>query len=153
MPAVRDALVAGTRKFRPEDIRNVVEIGNSSLTEYYTDTLLLDLYEAWPNSFIVYTVNDRIVGFIVGSKFSRTEARILLLAVDASFRRKGIGMALMNNFVEVCNHENLLSVRLEVRTDNDQAIGFYKAFGFSIISVIRAYYSDASDAYLMWKLL
>ncbi|MCL5667653.1 MAG: ribosomal-protein-alanine acetyltransferase, partial [Candidatus Thermoplasmatota archaeon] len=81
MSAVRDAVVAGTRKFGPEDIRKVVEIGNSSLTEYYTDTLLLDLYEAWPNSFIVYTVNDRIVGFIVGSKFSRTEARILLLAV------------------------------------------------------------------------
>ena len=59
-----------------------------------------------------------IVRLIVGSKFSRTEARILLLAVDASFRRKGIGMALMNNFVEVCNRENLLSVRLEVRTDN-----------------------------------
>ncbi len=153
MSAVRDAVVAGTRKFGPEDIRKVVEIGNSSLTEYYTDTLLLDLYEAWPNSFIVYTVNDHIVGFIVGSKFSRTEARILLLAVDSNFRRKGIGMALMNNFVEVCNRENLLSVRLEVRTDNDQAIGFYKAFGFSIISVIRAYYSDASDAYLMWKLL
>ncbi|OWP56386.1 MAG: ribosomal-protein-alanine N-acetyltransferase [Thermoplasmatales archaeon B_DKE] len=153
MAAVRDAAVAGTRKFAPDDISEVVKIGNNSLTEYYTETLLLDLFEAWPNSFMVYTVNGRIVGFIVGSKFSKTEARILLLAVDAKFRRMGIGRALMNGFVEVCNHENLLSARLEVRTDNDQAIGFYKKLGFSTISVIRSYYSDASDAYLMWKLL
>ncbi|MEM0155665.1 MAG: ribosomal protein S18-alanine N-acetyltransferase [Thermoplasmataceae archaeon] len=153
MAAVRDALVAETRKFRPEDVRKVVEIANNSLTEYYTEALLLDLYENWRNSFIVYTVNDRIVGFIVGSKFSRTEARILLLAVDKDFRNMGLGHVLMKTFIDTCNQENLLSVRLEVRTDNVTAIGFYRNLGFSIISTIKGYYSDLSDAYLMWKLL
>lgn len=153
MAAVKDELVAGTRKFLPEDVKKVVEIGNNSLTEYYTEALLLDLYENWRNSFNVYTVNERIVGFIVGSKFSRTEARILLLAVDKDFRNMGLGHALMKSFIDVCNQENLLSVRLEVRTDNVNAIGFYRNLGFSIISTIKGYYSDLSDAYLMWKLL
>jgi ribosomal-protein-alanine N-acetyltransferase len=65
----------------------------------------------------------------------------------------GLGHALMKSFIDVCNQENLLSVRLEVRTDNVNAIGFYRNLGFSIISTIKGYYSDLSDAYLMWKLL
>lgn len=153
MAAIKDTLVACTRKFRPDDIRIVTEIGNNSLTEYYTEALILDLYESWPNSFIVYTVNERIVGFMVGSRFSRTEARILLFAVEKDFRNMGIGHALMSDFVDVCNHENLLSIRLEVRTDNTQGIVFYKNLGFSIVSTIKNYYSDMSDAYLMWKLI
>ena len=47
----------------------------------------------------------------------------------------------------------LSTIRLEVRTDNEDAIKFYKKNGFSIISTLKNYYSDLSDAYLMWKII
>ncbi len=136
-----------------EDIERVVEIANASLTEYYTKNLMMDLFQSWRDAFMVYTMHERVIGFIAGGKFSRTEARILLLAVEDAFRGMGIGKALMNEFINLCRMHNIMSIRLEVRTDNREAIDFYARYGFSTISTIRAYYSDSSDAYLMWKLI
>lgn len=151
--ALKSKDIGAIRNAEMSDIERVVEIANSSLTEYYTTNLMMDLYHSWREAFMVYTLNDRIVGFIAGGKFSRTEARILLLAVDRKFRQMGIGKALMNEFIDLCRMHNIMSIRLEVRTDNAGAIHFYQRYGFSTISTIRAYYSDSSDAFLMWKLI
>lgn len=151
--ALKSKDVGTVRNADLTDIEKVVEIANSSLTEYYTNNLMMDLYHSWKDAFMVYTLNDRIIGFIAGGKYSRTEARILLLAVEGRFRGMGIGKALMNEFIKLCRMHNIMSMRLEVRTDNREAIQFYSSYGFSTISTIRAYYSDSSDAYLMWKLI
>lgn len=141
------------RQAEASDIERVVHLANTSLTEYYTVNLMADLFHSWPEAFLVYTLKDKVVGFIAGSKFSRTEARILLLAVDKKVRRMGIGKTLMLDFENICRMNNIMSVRLEVRTDNEEAIRFYNNHRYSVISTIRAYYSDSSDAYLMWKLI
>ncbi len=151
--ALKSKDIGTIRNAEISDIERVVEIANSSLTEYYTTNLMMDLFHSWSEGFMVYTLNDKVIGFIAGGKFSRTEARILLLAVDDRFRRMGIGKALMNEFIDLCRMHNIMSIRLEVRTDNADAIRFYQRYGFSTISTIRAYYSDSSDAYLMWKLI
>lgn len=151
--ALKSKDIGRIRNAEVSDIERVVEIANSSLTEYYTTNLMMDLFHSWREGFMVYMLNDRIVGFIAGARFSRTEARILLLAVEKKFRKMGIGKALMNDFLDLCRAHNIMSIRLEVRTDNAEAIGFYMGYGFSTISTIRAYYSDSSDAYLMWKLI
>lgn len=151
--ALKSKDIGAIRDAEPSDIDRVVEIANSSLTEYYTTNLMMDLFHSWKEAFMVYTLNEKVIGFIAGGKFSRTEARILLLAVDSRFRRMGIGKALMNEFMDLCRMHNIMSIRLEVRTDNSEAIRFYQRYGFSTISTIRAYYSDSSDAYLMWKLI
>lgn len=151
--ALKSKDIGTVRNAELTDIERVVDIANSSLTEYYTTNLMMDLYHSWRDAFMVYTMNDRIIGFIAGGKFSRTEARILLLAVEHRFRGMGIGKALMSEFTKLCRIRNIMSMRLEVRTDNREAIQFYSRYGFSSISTIRAYYSDSSDAYLMWKLI
>lgn len=145
--------VGFVRRFDVSDIDKVVEIANNSLTEYYTSSLILDLFRSWPSSFLVFALEGKIVGLIVGSRHTATEARILLLAVDKDFRNRGIGKQLMDSFVRACIAERMMSIRLEVRTDNQEAIRFYKNYGFVITSTIRAYYSDSSDAYLMWKMI
>ncbi len=141
------------RRFEPGDINRVLDIAESSLSEYYTNTLVIDLYEAWPDGFRVYLVDDRIVGFMICARNTPNEARILMFAVDKGYRRKGIGDALMRDFIEFCGMNGFVSLKLEVKTDNDSAIGFYKKYGFVITSRLRAYYSDASDAFTMWKII
>ncbi len=148
-----NALVGFIRRFEARDIDSVYKIAQTSLTEFYTKSLVMDLYKDWPDSFMVYEYNGKVIGFVVGSKYSRTEARILLFAVDAKFRRMGVGSAMMDKFIELCKRENLLSIRLEVRTDNDEAIRFYKRYGFVITSMLPNYYSDSSNAYTMWMIV
>lgn len=141
------------RQFEPRDISRVLDVAESSLSEYYTNSLVIDLFEAWPEGFRVYVVDNRIVAFMICSRISPNEARILMFAVEEKYRRQGIGDALMRDFIEFCGKNGFISLKLEVKTDNDSAINFYKKYGFVITSRLRAYYSDASDAFTMWKII
>ena len=141
------------RQFERRDISRILDIAGNSLTEYYTSSLIFDLYESWPDGFTVYSIDDEIVAFMICARNTPNEARILMFAVDQKYRRKGIGEALMRDFVEYCSRNGFISLKLEVKTDNESAINFYKKFGFVITSRLRAYYSDASDAFTMWKII
>lgn len=141
------------RQFKPGDAGRVLEIAEESLSEYYTSTLLIDLFESWPEGFKVYMVNERIAGFMIAAKNTPNEARILMFAVEKKYRGKGVGFYLMKDFLTFCGRNGFVSVKLEVKTDNEQAINFYKKFGFVVTSRLRAYYSDASDAFSMWKII
>ncbi len=151
--AINDNFFGFTRKFEIKDADKIMLIIKNTLSEYYTKSLIIDLYNAWPEAFIVYDSMDEVTGFIIGSKYSGTEGRILLFAVDEKYRNQGIGYKLLNDITKVMIGTGLSTIRLEVRIDNDHAIKFYKKNGFSIISTLKNYYSDLSDAYLMWKIL
>ncbi|MEM0139506.1 MAG: GNAT family N-acetyltransferase [Ferroplasma sp.] len=151
--AVGNSFFGYVRGFRISDAEKIMEIIKSSLPEYYTKSLILDLYRSWPPAFLVYDSMDSVAGFIIGSKYSGTEGRILLFAVDSPYRSSGIGLKLLKQEFNVMVSAGLSTIRLEVKTDNDQAIKFYKNNGFSIISTLKNYYSDLSDAYLMWKII
>ncbi len=144
-------LVYLIREFKPQDLQQVIEIANESLTERYFPQLFLDIYEAWPRGFLVAEFHE-ILGFIAGSKLSN-EARVLMLAVRKEHRRRGIGSALLRKFMAICKSEGLVSIRLEVRTSNITAIEFYKRFGFNIISFIPNYYTNGDAAYVMWRMI
>lgn len=150
---VRPAEIGRIRAFVPDDLGEITELSNSCLTEYYTQDIIYDIYRAWPEGIFVYTVGRGIKGFIAGARYTRTEGRILLLAVEREYRNMGIGTALMDHFLDVCRENSLLSIRLEVRTDNNEAIRFYRRYGFSVTHTMPAYYSDLSDALLMWRML
>ena len=139
------------RNFKPSDLDEVMEIADESLTERYFPQLFMDIYEAWPRGFLVAEFH-KILGFIAGSKIAN-EARILMLAVRKEYRRRGIGSALLKKFMAVCKSEGLVSIRLEVRTSNIDAIEFYKRFGFHIISFIPNYYTNGDAAYVMWRMI
>ena len=141
------------RGFEARDSESIMEIIKCSLSEYYTKSLILDLYRSWPEAFIVYDNYDSVIGFIIGAKYSGTEGRILLFAVRKQFRKSGVGQNLLNRELRIMTGAGLSTVRLEVRTDNESGIKFYKNNGFSIISTLKNYYSDLSDAYLMWKII
>ena len=141
------------REFRRDDIFDVMEIARTSFSEYYSSSLIMDLYNSWPQAFRVYVINDSVQGFIIGSRNHEGEARILLLAVRAELRNQGIGKSIMDNFIGFAQQNHLMSIRLEVKIDNENAISFYRKFGFVITSRIKGYYSDSSDAFTMWKII
>ncbi len=151
--AVNNTFFGFVRKFEIRDAEKIMKIIKCSLSEYYTKSLILDLYRSWPEAFLVYDNFDSVSGFIIGSKYSGTEGRILLFAVEKEFRNNGIGLKLLDGITKVMFNAGLSTVRLEVRTDNENAIKFYRKNGFSIISTLKNYYSDLSDAYLMWKII
>ncbi len=141
------------RLFNPSQLGEIIEITKKNLTERYNDFVYLDIQKSWPSAFIVGMSDQTMAGFICGGITGEKEARILMLAVDTPFRNNGIGTGLMTIFEQEAIKVKVSKVRLEVRTDNQGAIDFYKKHGYSISSLLPSYYNDGSDAYTMEKLL
>jgi ribosomal protein S18 acetylase RimI-like enzyme len=94
-----------------------------------------------------------IVGFVAG-RVRRGCLHIEGLAVERTWRRRGIGRALVRAAVARARAEGLAAVTLHVGTRNAAAIALYRAEGFETIQCLRGFYSARAfgsdrDAYQM----
>lgn len=138
------------RKFRYEDLESVAMLAYSSFDEGYTPDFFLTIWDASPNGFIV-AEEEKIVGFILGVLTDIRSLRILMLCVEESKRRMGIGTALIKAILQ--NFPRVERVYLEVKVNNKGAIKFYEKLGFRIVDILPHFYTDGTDGYLMEKKL
>ncbi len=81
-----------------------------------------------------------------------TVGHVVSIAVLEGYRRMGIGSALLREAIGLMlNHYDVNSIYLEVRVSNNPAIRLYEKFGFVKARIIRGYYRDGEDAYVMVK--
>jgi len=121
--------------------------------------------------FWVYEQDGKVVGYIlVGIKiptlWQRLEKRtralvgqrvdleeraghIMNLAIDPTFRRRGLGSLLLQEGLRYLEELGVDGVELEVRVNNDSAIRLYEKYGFQVKERYRHYYGNGDDAYLM----
>ncbi|HEY0179057.1 MAG TPA: GNAT family N-acetyltransferase, partial [Dokdonella sp.] len=78
-------------------------------------------------------------------RYTDDEAHLLLLAVDAACRRRGLGAALMRWLEDAALAAGVGVVHLEARAGNDAARAFYRALGYREIRVERGLYSNRED--------
>ncbi|MEO8618260.1 MAG: GNAT family N-acetyltransferase [Sphingomicrobium sp.] len=84
----------------------------------------------------------RICGFSL-QRVVMDESELLLLAVDPSMQRRGVGGLLLGNFIDEGRDLGLRILHLEVR-DGNPAIAMYRTAGFEQIGK-RAKYYRGSD--------
>src|SRR3989442_9622003 len=141
------------RPFVPSDIRAVASIVREALRENYPTSLYLDIHRWWRDGFLVAVLDGHPVGFLAAVISADGQTRILMFAVTSVFRRRGIGSQLMNAFVQVCTMRGIRRIELEVRISNDEAIAFYKRYGFEIAGGLEKFYTDGEDGSKMFKRL
>ena len=151
------------RKFTPNDLQSVIQINRETLPENYSDYFFIDLYERFPETFIVAELDGKVVGYImcrveVGlSNFGLggliRKGHVVSIAVLPSARRKGVAQALMNTAMEGMRFYKAKQCYLEVRMTNDAGVALYKKLGFEVSRTVHGYYSDGEDAYVMTKKL
>lgn len=81
----------------------------------------------------------------LGFTLARTiadEAELLLIAVDPSSQRRGVGQSLLMHFIEHARQAGARKLHLEVR-DNNPAVALYSAAGFTPAGRRRNYYRGA----------
>jgi [ribosomal protein S18]-alanine N-acetyltransferase len=138
------------RGFRPSDVPFVAEIVAEALQEHYDPSLYSSLSHEWPEGFLIAAdARDVPVGFLLGVNQVEREARILMFAVHRSHRTGGVGTVLMSAFLERCRRRSYRRVTLEVRVSNATAIRFYTRYQFSVVDLLRTYYSDGENGYQM----
>lgn len=142
-----------------EELRRVIEINMVTLPEHYPYFFWYEHYELWRNIFLVALVGDKIVGYNMcrmeyGIGHIRRgivkQGHVVSIAVLPEFRRRGIGTALMVKAMDFMRGKyGAAEVYLEVRVSNEPAIKLYEKLGFKKVKVLRRYYMDGEDAYLM----
>lgn len=145
------------RRFKKEDLDEVIYINRMCLPENYLPYFFMDLHLNYPETFIVAEVDNRIVGYIMCrietslsgfGLFKR--GHVISIAVLPEYRRRGIGEALLREALKaMVEYYGVKECYLEVRVSNTPAINLYKKIGFEIGRIIRGYYADGEDAYLM----
>ena len=80
------------------------------------------------------------------------DAQIMNVAVDPSYRGKGLSNRLLDTMIESAKKDNMLTMSLEVRVSNKVAISLYEKYGFVTEGRRKGYYADnGEDAYIMYK--
>jgi [ribosomal protein S18]-alanine N-acetyltransferase len=101
-----------------------------------------------------YNLVARRDGVIVGYLFAMwfmDEMHVNKIAVDASARRQGIALALMQRCTAFAVEQGVTSISLEVRQSNDEAQKFYTFLGFEAEYIRKGYYPDGESAVVMMK--
>ena len=137
------------RQFAPQDVPSVAATVRDSLRENYPTSLYLDIHRWWCDGFLVAEEAGAVVGFVAAVVSAPQTARILMLAVYAPWRRRGIGSALMDAFLKECAMRGIRDIELEVRKSNEAAIRFYMRYGFEVTNLLPKFYTDGEDGFKM----
>lgn len=84
-----------------------------------------------PELLLVAVIDNRVVGAVMGG-FDGHRGWIYSLAVDAAYRRLGVGAALVRQMESLLRQRGCLKLNLQVRASNAQVIGFYEELGFEV---------------------
>jgi ribosomal-protein-alanine N-acetyltransferase len=83
----------------------------------------------------------------------RPRPEIVSIAVQPAERRKGAASLLLESTIRRLRRRQVDRLSLMVRVRNRKALKFYVKYGFVKIRVVRQYYDDGADGFLMTKTL
>jgi ribosomal-protein-alanine N-acetyltransferase len=142
-----------------DDLQSVVHINYVCLPENYTNFFFVDLFQRFPETFIVAEENGEVIGYIMcrievglsnfGFSGILKKGHVVSVAVLPQCRRKGAGEALMDEAMKGMQLYHAKQCFLEVRITNEPAVNLYKKLGFQVARTLKGYYADGEDAYLM----
>ncbi|MGK2869077.1 MAG: ribosomal protein S18-alanine N-acetyltransferase [Mycobacterium sp.] len=102
------------------------------------------------NHYVAARAEDQMVGYAGISRLGRIppyEYEVHTIGVDPAYQGRGIGRLLLADLLAFAKKGEVF---LEVRTDNEAAIGLYQSVGFTTVGVRKRYYKvSGADAYTM----
>ncbi len=140
------------RNFLPSDLPVVYDIETKSFPDPYDALFLLNLYQMYPETFLVAEMDSLVMGYVI-SRTVGHRGHILAIAVSPPFRGRDIGRRLMEDITARLKIRNVSAVWLEVRVSNEKARRFYEGLGFRAVRTIPRYYSDGENAIILEKFI
>ena len=138
------------RDMTPEDIDAVAELEKDNFSTPWKREDFTDLLDRQDRGCVVAKEDGAIIGCVVYHNIVG-DVDITNVQVKETFRRRGIGRALMKAAIEKSRSVGGENFTLEVRAGNKAAISLYESLGFKIEGTRRNFYSDpVEDALIMW---
>lgn len=140
------------RQARAQDLDTLVAIEQSCFTTNLLSRRSLRYMLHNPKArILVYEEHKMVCGYILTFLHPRSKlARHYSLAVLKPFRKRGIAEGLLDAMEKQCGKQG---VKLEIREDNQVAMGLYKRLGYQIRRRREGFYEDGAAAFEMVKML
>jgi [ribosomal protein S18]-alanine N-acetyltransferase len=134
-----------------EDIPRVLEIEAVSFsTAWPANAFTNELNENKLAHYYVGRLDGKVVAY-GGIWVILEDSHITTIAVQPEHRGYGLGEQLLIHLLDEAMTRGASWITLEVRETNDVAQRLYRKYGFTNVSVRRAYYSDNNEnAVVMW---
>jgi ribosomal protein S18 acetylase RimI-like enzyme len=129
--------------------RDYIEHG---LAWSYTRERIVRAIQRNTTNVAVVDQRDALCGFGI-MDYGDTAAHLVLLGVQVTERRRGIGRHILSWLEECAVTAGLLRIGVEARADNPQAIAFYQQQGYQVRTRIPGYYQDVLDGVRLEKSL
>jgi len=136
------------RPVKQDDIAEISLLEEASFNDPYPSYFLSELARDNPDTFLVLTLNNEIIGYGIVDHWEDND-HLISIAVRPDSRRKGFGEILLVALEKRLSRDRPL--RLEVRQGNLAAIQLYSKRGFTKTGVAEGYYGDGEDAIIMEK--
>lgn len=147
--------------YKPLDINNlshfnkVKELIDVDLSEPYSIWVYRYFLNQWPElvflAFDSENTEDLPIGCIIAKSESHRGARLRgyigMLAVDSSYRRRGIAKKLVEISIEKMVADGCDEIMLETEVENKIALKLYEGMGFLRVKRMYRYYLNEGDAF------
>jgi ribosomal-protein-alanine N-acetyltransferase len=138
---------------RTNDLPQVMLIELSTFTMPWSESTFRGLLRRRDSELLVADVRGEIAGYAVFWAVM-DQGELGNVAVDESFRGKGIGSKLIQAVLNNADERGVREVFLEVRRSNVRAQDLYKTFGFLEVGRRKNYYLEPlEDALVMKKII
>lgn len=139
------------RELRAEDAYEVSRLESQIFSMPWTEKDFIEMAEADYAHYYVAEIDGRIAGYC-GIRNMAGDGEICNVGVAESFRRQGIGRALLEYMLKEAPFHGIGSCTLEVRSGNKAAIRLYESLGFKSEGIRPGFYDrPKEDALIMWK--
>lgn len=104
-----------------------------------------------PTRHFVVAVDEQqsIIGYAGVFAPGGAEADVLTVGVIPAHRGKGIARQLMAMITDWAQQQGSIAMMLEVKVDNQDAIGLYESLGYSKLNTRKDYFGPGLDALVM----
>jgi len=140
----------------PHNIKQLRRLNQVVFPVSYNDKFYKDVLEAGELAKLAY-YNDMVVGAVccrVDTSENLRRLYIMTLGCLAPYRRQGIGTKMLEHILNFVNKDgNFDKIFLHVQVNNEDAIAFYKKFGFEVVETKEHYYKriEPADAHVLQK--
>lgn len=104
-----------------------------------------------PTRHFVVAIDEQhsIIGYAGVFAPGGAEADVLTVGVVPAHRGKGIARQLMAMITDWAKQQGSIAMMLEVKVDNQDAIGLYESLGYSKLNTRKDYFGPGLDALVM----
>lgn len=139
------------RFMEERDLEAVGELEKQCFSDPWSVKLLQDGMESQWDTFWVALVEENVIGYS-NLRVLSDEGELERIAVDAKWRRLGVGRKLMEAMENFAENHQVSAVTLEVRSQNTAARRLYESYGFQEAGIRKRYYRNPDDdAVIMWQ--